>query len=97
MGISENGKRLTEKATSWARPRPAAFKDLLRKRQPIRFRFRDDGSVPNHPRWPLVYQSSVKLTDDLDPAAIFEGLFEKNGWSDSGEPVAYRMPTRKPA
>jgi uncharacterized protein YjlB len=90
MSILEDAKKLAEKATGWSRPKPAAIKDLLRKRQPTRFRFKDDGPVPNHPRWPLVmYRTSVKLPDDFDPAAVFEDLFEKNGWSDSWRNSVY--------
>jgi uncharacterized protein YjlB len=48
------------------------------------FRFRDDGKIPNHPRWPvIVYWSAVQLPRALDPAAIMEELFESNGWGDS--------------
>jgi uncharacterized protein YjlB len=48
------------------------------------FRFRDDGKIPNHPRWPvIVYWSAVQLPRALDPAAIMEELFESNGWADS--------------
>jgi uncharacterized protein YjlB len=44
-----------------------------------------DGAIPNHPRWPLlVYQGAVALSGP-DPAAIFEELFERNGW-----PAAWR-------
>jgi uncharacterized protein YjlB len=44
----------------------------------------DDGLVPNNPKWPLVvYRSPVRLVDSLDPAAIFEELFARNGWADS--------------
>ena len=44
-----------------------------------------DGAIPNHPRWPvLVYPGAVALAGP-DPAAIFERLFERNGW-----PAAWR-------
>jgi uncharacterized protein YjlB len=47
-------------------------------------RFRDDGIIPNHPRWPLIlYRGAVCLPGALDPAAVFEDLFESNGWGDS--------------
>ena len=47
------------------------------------FRFRDDGKIPNHPRWPvIVYWNAVQLPRTLDPAAIMEDLFECNGWGD---------------
>jgi uncharacterized protein YjlB len=48
------------------------------------FRFRDDGKIPNHPRWPvIVFWSAVQLPRTLDPAAVMEDLFESNGWGDS--------------
>ncbi|HTP95143.1 MAG TPA: cupin domain-containing protein [Burkholderiales bacterium] len=44
-----------------------------------------DGSIPNHPRWPLlVYPGAVELSGP-DPAAIFEALFTRNRW-----PAAWR-------
>ena len=56
----------------------------LRQSKPLTFRFVDDGLVPNHPRWPMiVYPGAVALSDDLDPAAVFEALFQANGWGDS--------------
>lgn len=43
------------------------------------------GSVPNHPRWPLlVYPGAVALSG-VDPASIFEALFARNRW-----PAAWR-------
>ncbi|TGR60129.1 cupin, partial [bacterium M00.F.Ca.ET.194.01.1.1] len=34
---------------------------LVRKLEPLTFRFADDGLVPNHPRWPmLVYPGAVQ-------------------------------------
>jgi uncharacterized protein YjlB len=47
-------------------------------------RFKDDGVVPNHPRWPLIiYRGAVDLDDRRDPAAVIEDLFEANGWGDT--------------
>jgi uncharacterized protein YjlB len=43
------------------------------------------GAVPNHPRWPLlVYPGAVAITG-VDPASVFEELFDRNGW-----PAAWR-------
>ena len=48
------------------------------------FLFRDDGCVPNHPRWPLVlYPQAARLDSRRDPAALFEALFAANGWGSS--------------
>jgi uncharacterized protein YjlB len=44
-----------------------------------------NGSIPNHPRWPLlVYPAAVTLAGS-DPAAVFEALFAHNRW-----PAAWR-------
>jgi uncharacterized protein YjlB len=57
---------------------------LLRDRKPRTCKFKDDGLIPNHPKWPFViYKSAVRLPESLDPAAIFEKLFKSNGWGDS--------------
>src|SRR6266550_171081 len=82
MSFLEDVKRITEKATGWKRPDDPG--DLLRERKPQTYRFKDDGLIPNHPRWPLViYKSAVRLPEALDPAAVFEDLFESNGWGGS--------------
>ena len=82
--VLEDAKKLVEKATGWRRVAdPTELADLIRKREPRLFRFKDDGVVPNHPRWPLViYRNAVKLPAALDPAAVFEDLFEQNGWRE---------------
>ena len=37
---------------------------------------RDDGLIPNHPKWPLIiYKSAIRLPEALNPAAVFEDLF----------------------
>ncbi len=44
----------------------------------------DDGVIPNNAQWPLVlYRGAVSLPGKLDPAAIMEDLFDRNGWGDS--------------
>jgi hypothetical protein len=82
MILLENIKRIAEKATGWRRPDdPQA---LLRERKPQTYQFTDDGVIPNHPRWPLiVYKSAVRLPECLDPAAVFEELFDSRGWGRS--------------
>lgn len=82
MSLLEDVKRITESATGWKRPDdPQA---LLRERKPQAYRFNDDGLIPIHPRCPLViYKNAVRLPEALDAAAVFEDLFESNGWGDS--------------
>ena len=56
----------------------------MRDRKASTLRFKDDGIIPNHPKWPLViYRGAVRFPEKLDPAAVFEELFENNGWGDS--------------
>jgi len=82
MSLLEDVKRITEKVTGWKRPDNP--QELVRARKPQTRRFKDDGLIPNHPRWPLViYKSAVRLPEFLDPAAVFEDLFQSNGWGDS--------------
>jgi PAS domain S-box-containing protein len=50
----------------------------------VTFQLRDDGFVPNNPSFPVaVYRSAVKLPRSLDPAAVWEALFESNGRGDT--------------
>src|SRR5262249_31393804 len=57
---------------------------MLRRSKQGAFHFRDDGRIPNHPRWPvLIYWGVVQLPQAFDPAAVLEDLFESNGWGDS--------------
>jgi uncharacterized protein YjlB len=82
MILLENIKRLAEKATGWRRPNDP--QTLLRDRKPHTYQFKDDGVIPNHPRWPLIlYKSAVQLPQSLDPAAVFEELFVSHGWGNS--------------
>ena len=82
MPIIEDAKKLAERMTGIGRP--GELSNLVRERKPATFRFKDDGTVPNHPRWPLIhYRGPVALPNGVDPAAVFERLFERNGWADS--------------
>jgi uncharacterized protein YjlB len=84
MGILEDAKKLGERATGLGRPARRDLTNLVRERKPVAFAFSDDGLIPNHPRWPLIlYRSPVSLAGSFDPAAVFEDLFERNGWADS--------------
>ena len=60
-----------KKIAEW--PSPNHLGRLVRPRKPHTFRFKDDGIIPNHPRWPLIlYRSVARLEEGLDPAAVFE-------------------------
>ena len=80
--ILQNIKRIAEKATG--RRRPEDPQALLRECKAQTYPFNDDGVIPNHPRWPLIiYKRAVRLPECLDPAAVFEELFESRGWGSS--------------
>src|ERR1700747_2880348 len=84
MALLEDVKKSTERITGWQRPSSGQVAGLLRRAKRGMFRFRDDGKIPNHPRWPvIVYWRAVQLPRALDPAAIMEELFESNGWGDT--------------
>ncbi len=84
MAVLQELKKSAERLTGWQRPAPQRVPTLVRNAKPATFRFRDDGEIPNHPRWPvLVYWRAVRFPGDLDPAAVLEDLFEQNGWSES--------------
>jgi uncharacterized protein YjlB len=80
--LLEDIKHIVEKTTGWKRPDDP--NGLLRERKPNTYRFKDDGLIPNHPRWPfIIYKNAVRLPQTLDPAAVFEELFGSNGWGDT--------------
>jgi uncharacterized protein YjlB len=83
MTLLQDIKRSAQRITRWRRPSGAQLDALLRTARPATYRFRDDGMIPNHPSWPLVvYRRVLTLPRTLDPAAVWEGLFESNGWGD---------------
>src|SRR5262245_8851407 len=50
--------------------------------EPLTFRFRDDGLVPNNPALPfLVYRGALDI-GGRDPAAVIERRFAAHGWGD---------------
>ena len=84
MPIFEDLKEYAQRATGLRRPGKQTAPALVRTRKPHAVRFKDDGLVPNHPRWPLIiYRAAVVLDDRHDPAAVIEDLFEANGWDDT--------------
>jgi uncharacterized protein YjlB len=90
MGLLEDAKKFGEQVTGIGRPKPSALASHVRKRVPQKYRFSETGDLPNHPSWPLVhYRSAVRLTKGVDPAAIFEDLFKRNGWSGSWRDGVY--------
>src|SRR5215204_3768413 len=90
MALLETTKKLAEHLTGIGRADARVLQESVRRRKPAAFRFKDDGQVPNHPRWPLIhYRSVVALPEKIDPAALFEDLFERNGWRDAWRDGVY--------
>ena len=84
MPLLEDLKEYTERATGLKRPGKREASNFTRGRKPHAVRFKDDGLVLNHPRWPLIiYRGAVDLDERHDPAAVIEDLFEANGWGDT--------------
>jgi uncharacterized protein YjlB len=82
--LLEHAKRSVERLTGWRAPSPAELAVLVQFRRPHSFHFRDDGFIPNNPFWPLLlYRSALQLPRAMDPAAIWEAIFERNGWGDN--------------
>ena len=84
MPILEDAKEYVQRATGLRRPGKKEAPELTWIRKPLAVRFKDDGLVPNHPRWPFViYRGALDLGEGHDPAAVMEDLFEANGWGDT--------------
>ena len=84
MTFAEDVKASVQRASGWGRPSDEQLTRLLQSPRIATFRFRDADFIPNNPLWPVVvYRSVVKLPRSLDPAAVWEALFESNGWGDT--------------
>ena len=84
--IKNYAKKLVEN-----RPDPSALRTLVRSRKPQAIRFREDGIVPNNPRFPvLVYRRVVALNAKaFDPGTLIDALFETHGWARSWRDTVY--------
>lgn len=61
MPLEDQIKNLTRKLVE-DKPDEAALGRMVRKSTVTRLHFKDDGIIPNHPRWPLLlYRRSVML------------------------------------
>jgi uncharacterized protein YjlB len=51
--------------------------------KPLAFKFKDDGTIPNNPRLPLVvYRRAIAVQDAPLGEDVIERVFDKNGWRD---------------
>ena len=95
MILLENIKRIAEKATGWRRPEdPHA---LLRERKPQTHRFKDDGVIPNHPKWPLIITRARSGCRNLSTPQLCSRSCLTATAGESRDATATTMPTIIPA
>jgi uncharacterized protein YjlB len=88
---------LKDQITNFARklaerqPDEAALRRMVRIRKPVQARFKDDGIIPNHPRWPLlIYRGAVATNArPFDAATVIDALFAANRWGRSWRDSIY--------
>jgi uncharacterized protein YjlB len=84
MYAKETAKRTFERLTGIGRPSRRETAANVRKRKAWPTPFADDGLVPNNPQLPFLhYRGAADVKGSADPAAVFERLFEDNGWDGS--------------
>ncbi len=82
-GLKEKTKRLAAKAFGVERPSADLVRKRVRTSKPERLLLAPSGRTPNNPLLPLlIYRQAVDL-EGWDPAAMFEVLFDANGWRGS--------------
>ena len=84
MDLAEPIKRLAEKATGVGIPSREEALSCVRAARPERMKFRDDGYIPNNPKFPLLfYRKVLRFARGQDLAAVLEKTFNVNGWGDA--------------
>jgi uncharacterized protein YjlB len=73
------------------RPDTKTISSFVRTRKPSAILFKDDGIVPNNPRFQvLIYRDAVALdASEYDPATVIDTVFESNGWTRSWRDTVY--------
>jgi len=90
MFALETVKKGIERMTGIGRRSSASVRRFIQRRKAHRAWLRDDGAISNNSRLPLIYyRSPVHIAGALDPAAVFERLFESNGWTNSWRDSIY--------
>jgi uncharacterized protein YjlB len=80
MYAKETAKRTLERLTGMGRPLRREVSSRVSRRKAWTTRFGDDGLIPNNSLPFVRYRGPVDVTGATDPAAVFEELFEANGW-----------------
>src|ERR1051325_2995388 len=84
MDLIEPVKRLAEKATGLGVPSVEDALATVRDCRALRMKFRDDGYIPNNPKFPLLlYRKAVRFDRNHDPAATLEQIFAVHHWGDA--------------
>ena len=81
MPALETLKRTFQRVTGIGKPSRSDARGAVRERKAWTSVFKDDGEIPNNHDLPFIhYVGAVALAKADDPAAVFETLFEENGW-----------------
>jgi len=83
MFVRETLKRQFERITGRGLPSKRQVRHRIVRRKPQTFIFRDDGRIPNNPLPFIWLKDAVRVDRVADPAALFELVFEANGWGGS--------------
>jgi uncharacterized protein YjlB len=84
MYLNEELKSRLERMTGIARPTLRQVKRCIHKTNPRVFYFVDNNRIPNNTKLPfLYYRKVISLAKAPDAAALFEILFDANGWRGS--------------
>lgn len=84
MDLVEPIKRLAEKATGIGLPERQAAMACVRQCRPSQIQFRDDGYIPNNPKFPLLhYRKALRFGRGQDPAGVLEQVFTAHGWGQA--------------
>ena len=84
MYLSEGLKSRLERITGVARPTMRQIRKRIRRTNPRSHYFVDNNCIPNNQKLPFLhYRKVISLTKAADAAALFEILFDANGWRDS--------------
>jgi uncharacterized protein YjlB len=90
MPIKDQIKNLAKKLVE-QHPDAATLRTLVQARKPAAVHFRDDGIVPNNPKFPmLLYRGAVNLKSRrFAPEVVIDTLFDTNGWGRSWRDTVY--------
>ena len=84
MDIVEPVKRLAEKITGAGVPSSEEAFACVSECRELRMKFRDDGYIPNNPKFPLLfYKKAIRFGRKYDPAAVLEKVFATHKWGQA--------------